>query len=71
MRRFRKVFYLALVVVVLADLFSSHSEHAVFFWHKLPGFDALYGFLSCILVVLFAKTLGRMILQRREDFYDD
>jgi hypothetical protein len=70
-RRLRRIFYAALVVIVAAEPFLSHPDHAVFFWHTLPGFDALYGFMSCVVVVLFAKALGRLILQRREDFYDD
>lgn len=33
------------------------------------GFGAVYGFLVCLLMVLFAKALGS-VLKRKEDFYD-
>lgn len=34
------------------------------------GFGALYGFLCCLAMVLFAKVLG-WILKRREDYYEE
>lgn len=33
------------------------------------GFGAVYGFFSCLLMVLVAKLLG-MLLKRPEDYYD-
>ena len=36
----------------------------------LPGFYAFYGFVACVLLVLAAREM-RKILMRREDYYDD
>lgn len=33
------------------------------------GFGAVYGFIACLLMVVFAKLLG-FVLKRSEDFYD-
>ncbi len=33
------------------------------------GFGAVYGFLSCLFMVLFAKGLG-LLLKRPSDFYE-
>ncbi|MDG1204426.1 MAG: hypothetical protein P8N51_03555 [Pseudomonadales bacterium] len=33
-----------------------------------PGFGAVFGFLCCLLMVLFAKALG-FVLKRDEDYY--
>jgi hypothetical protein len=33
------------------------------------GFGAVYGFLSCLAMVLFAKALG-YLLKRPEDYYE-
>jgi len=35
-----------------------------------PGFYAIFGFLSCVAMVLFAKVLG-FVLKRPDNFYDD
>jgi hypothetical protein len=55
------------VLVVAADLFYEKDAHYGF-QHWL-GFDAVFGFASCMFLVLAAKQLRR-ILKRGEDYYD-
>jgi hypothetical protein len=38
-------------------------------WESLWGFYAVYGFAACVLLVLLAKQL-RKLLKRPEDYYD-
>ncbi len=35
----------------------------------LPGFYALFGFLSCVAIIVVSKLLG-YVLKQREDYYD-
>ena len=60
---------LALVcaLAVVADLF--YEKHGHYSWENFPGFYALFGFVSCVILVLAATQLRR-ILQRDEDHYD-
>lgn len=61
------IFLLVLAVSVLANLFT--EVHA---WFRIDGsfaFNAWYGFLSCIGMVLVAKLLGRL-LHRKDSYYD-
>ena len=44
-------------------------RHAVFEMEHLVGFYAVYGFAACVLLVLIAKQM-RKLLMRREDYYD-
>jgi hypothetical protein len=44
-------------------------RHAVHPWEHLFGFYAVYGFVACVLLVLVAKEL-RKVLMRPEDYYD-
>ncbi len=55
-----------LLTVVLEILVHLHAYFPItdFF-----GFNALYGFLACVAMVLFAKGLGYFI-KRRDDYYD-
>lgn len=39
-------------------------------WEQLFGFYAIYGFVACVLLVLIAKEL-RKILMRPENYYDE
>ncbi|MBY3085220.1 hypothetical protein HFO63_29765 [Rhizobium laguerreae] len=66
----RRLFYLVLVLIVIAD-FLVPREHAEYPWDRLPGWSAVYGFLSCVLLIFVSKFLGhRAGLMRREDYYD-
>jgi hypothetical protein len=55
------------VISVLADFF--YHKHAEYHFREWIGFDAVYGFVSCVLLVLAAKQL-RKVLMRPEDYYD-
>jgi hypothetical protein len=39
-------------------------------WDRIPAFFALYGFIGCLLIIVFAKSLGKLFLRKREDYYD-
>ena len=61
------IFLFVLLLTVLASLFT--KVHA---WFQIDGsfaFNAWYGFLSCIGMVLVAKALGRL-LHRKDSYYD-
>ena len=66
--RLLRVFYAICILLALAD-FVVH-RHIGFDWEKIPAFYALYGFVACVLLVLIAKQM-RKVLMRREDYYDE
>jgi len=39
-------------------------------WEQIPAFYALYGFAACVVLVLAATQL-RKVLMRSEDYYDE
>ncbi len=43
-----------------------HVDHP---WEEAFGFYALYGFVACVLLVLLAKEM-RKLLMRDEDYYE-
>lgn len=56
-----------LVVTVLCDFVVHH--HAYFGIDGTFGFAAWYGFVSCVVLVVFAKGLG-FILKRPDTYYE-
>lgn len=64
----RNLFAFTLLLLVAVDLLS--YKHPVFPFENLPGFYALFGFLSCLVIVVVSKLLGKYWLQRPEDYYD-
>tara|TARA_Y100000031_G_C8130415_1_gene342621 strand:- start:8 stop:274 length:267 start_codon:yes stop_codon:yes gene_type:complete len=69
MKKIKKLTYIVLFLLVLIDFFI-HRHHVAFFWDKIPGFNALYGFIACILIIIVSKALGKHWLSKPEDFYD-
>lgn len=61
-----RVFYACCALLLLVD-FVVH-RHIVHFSERLPGFYALYGFIACVVLVLIAKEM-RKVLMRKEDYY--
>jgi hypothetical protein len=78
--RIKHWFYVGLLVVLLAecalalaqralpDMF--HSEHHDFWFDRVPAFGSLYGFVSCLTIIIVSKVLGKVWLMRRETYYD-
>jgi sterol desaturase/sphingolipid hydroxylase (fatty acid hydroxylase superfamily) len=66
-RRLWQGFAAILIVSVLAQvLVHMHTYFGLDGWF---GFNAGFGFLSCVGMVLFAKVLG-LLLKRPDDYYD-
>jgi len=69
MRRAQYLCYAVLGLLVGAD-FLVPRTHVTFFWDALPGFNAVYGLLSTLLIILVSKAIGHAWLMRREDYYE-
>lgn len=66
-RRLWWMFAAVLALTVIAQL-AVHI-HAHFGADGWFGFYALFGFISCVAMVVFARLLGRL-LKRPEDYYE-
>ena len=60
-------FYAFLALLVITDFFV--DKHPEFPWEGASQFFAVYGFVSCVLLIFVAKIL-RMFIKREEDYYD-
>lgn len=66
-RRLLQGLYVLCGLLLALDLvIHRHVSHA---WEALPGFYALYGFVGCVLLVLIAKGLRRLLM-RPANYYD-
>lgn len=60
--------FVLLVAIVLAELFVKLYSHFAFTgWF---GFHAVFGLVSCVLMVLIALGFGRLA-RRRADYYEE
>ena len=71
--RIRRWSYAALAAVAVAEIvlpriFHSGAHH--FSFESFPAWGSLYGFASCVVIVVVSKLIGKLWLMRREDHYD-
>ena len=66
-KRIIQVLLLICTAVVVADFF--YDKHGHYGVEKIVGFHALYGFVSCVLLVIVATAM-RKVVMRDEDWYD-
>lgn len=62
------IFVIILAATVLMDLVI--HQHPFFALAGTFGFGAWFGFLSCVILIVFAKGLGS-ILKRPDTYYGD
>jgi hypothetical protein len=66
-KRLLRGFYIFLVLLLIVDFFI--SKHGYFPLEEYPGFFAVYGFVSCVLLIFIAKVM-RLFLKREENYYE-
>lgn len=69
----KKLFYIILLVLAALEiLFMSFLDfgHFYFSFEKIPAFGCILGFVSCILIIIISKVLGKVWLMKPEDYYD-
>ena len=73
LRRLTRGFYAGLAVLALAEIVVPHlveTDHAHFSFEDLPAWGSLYGLVSCVLIIVVSKLLGKIWLSRPENYYD-
>lgn len=72
--RLKKVIWVCcgvLGLLVLVDAFLINKEHAHTWAEHFPAFWSVFGFLGCVIIVLFSKWFGHRGIMTREDYYDE
>ena len=71
--RLRRWFYVSLAVIVVLEIaapYVLHDEHTYFGFEHLPAWGSVYGLISCLVIILVSKWIGKMFLERGENYYD-
>lgn len=57
-------------VTLLLEAFIAHP-HVVWPWQGILGFDAAFGFMGCVAIIVLSKLFGSHVVERREDYYGE
>ncbi len=70
----KKWHWISLAFITLISLFiefiflADHpKEH---WWNYIPAFYILWGFAGCVGIIYISKWLGKLFLQKKENYYD-
>ena len=63
-----RALYISCFVLFAMDLVI--HRHTVHPWESFIGFYAIYGFLACVILVLLARELRKLVM-RDEDYYEN
>ena len=72
-KRLTHAFYASLVLLAVAEIVVPHlveQDHAHFAFEDLPAWGSLYGLVSCVVIIVASKLLGKIWLSRPEHYYD-
>jgi hypothetical protein len=59
---------LFLITLVLEfTVLAGYDSH---WWNAIPAFYALWGFLSCLVIIYVAKFLSNNLVKRDPEYYD-
>lgn len=70
----KKWHWVALGVLTIISLileFTFLADYDSHWWNKIPAFYAIWGFLSCIVIIYVSKWLGKLFIFRKENYYDN
>ena len=71
--RIKRRCYAGLAIIALAEIILPrifHGHESQFAFEDLPAWGSLYGFVSCVAIIVVSKLIGKLWLMRREDHYD-
>jgi hypothetical protein len=69
----KRWFYAVLAAIAAGEILGPrlvHQEPAHFGFEDFPGFGSLYGLVSCVVIIVGSKLLGKLWLMRPETYYD-
>ena len=71
-KTFWRIYFICLVGSLVLDFYwlYTHKFHYHFEFQYLPQFFALFGLIGCMLLILIAKAIGRLIVVD-EDYYEN
>ncbi len=69
----KRWFYAGLAMVALGEIAGPlvfRADPAHFWFEDIPAWGSIYGLVSCLLIIIVSKLLGKLWLTRPENYYD-
>jgi len=66
----RYIFFGIVGAVLIGSLLVDTSHAHTWMEKYIPGFWSIFGIVSCIVLIYFARWFGAAGIEREEDYYD-
>ena len=70
-REVRYILYGTMAAIVIWSMTVDTSHAHTWVEKYIPGFWAIFGLVSCTVLIFFARWFGSAGIERGEDYYDD
>ena len=71
--KLKQFFYLSLLLIAGLEIilpWMVGERHHHFTFEGIPAWGSIYGFISCVAIIVVSKLIGKIWLLRGEDHYD-
>ncbi len=71
--RIKRWFHAGLAVVLVSEIVLPlvfQGGHSHFAFERFPAWGSIYGFVSCVAIIVVSKLIGKAWLVRPEDHHD-
>ncbi len=58
------------VASLAVELTMHHDPAHSHWWSYIPGFYIAFGFIGCAVIIIFAKKIVNLLVDKEEDYYD-
>ncbi|MFP4397063.1 MAG: hypothetical protein ACLFPY_03135 [Desulfonatronovibrio sp.] len=67
----KTLYWIILGAVLAVTLIAQLQIDPHYWWDKIPGFFAVFGFVGCMLIMFAAKALGYLLVSKKPDYYKE
>lgn len=66
----KTIHWILLGLITVVSFIAELTQSPHHWWEKVPGFYIFYGFIGCVAIIVISKALGKLFIQKNEDYYD-
>ncbi|WP_035243863.1 hypothetical protein [Desulfonatronovibrio hydrogenovorans] len=67
----KTIHWITLIAVLVMTLVAQILTDPYYWWERILGFFAIFGFVGCLLLMFVAKLLGHVMVSHKPDYYKE
>lgn len=67
----KTIYWIILAAVLAVTLVAQFLTDPYYWWDRIPGYFAVFGFVGCLLIMFVAKLIGHIMVSQKPDYYKE